>query len=219
MINTWEKYDREQLRSTELQQRIKQLADWEEKLIEKVRPTLDESDSPRKFQTGYETSREQKQLAEELAVLQKEPIDDEELQKKWERFPEIQKMTEESTELLAKHRPEEAMPKQQAGLDFLRSLLKQEQNQNQQQDQEQNGQEQQDQVQKQQPQDNGEQESDNDRPQSAQQEWESEQREESPEERAERQIMQVRRKEQAEKERREQIKILLMQVEPVEKNW
>ena len=218
MMNAWEEYDWEQLRQAELQQRIQQLADWEEKLMEKIRPTLEEPDSPRKFQTEYETSRKQKQLAEELAILQKEPIDDEELRGKWERFPEIQKMAEESAELLAKHRTEEALPKQQEVLDYLRSLLKQEPNQEQ-QDQEQNEQEQQNQDQDQQPQDNEEQESDQNQPQSSPQEGESEQREESPEEKAERQLMQVRRKEQAAKELREQLKTFLMQVEPVKKNW
>ena len=219
MTNAWEKYDREQLRHDELQQRIRQLADWEEKLAEKIRPMLEEPNSPRKFQTGYEANREQKQLAEELAILQKEPVDDEELKEKWKRFPEIQKTAAESAELLAKHRLTEALPKQQQVLDFLRSLLKQEQNQDQ-QDQEQNEQDQQDQDREQQPQqDNDEQESDQNQTQSAPQEEESTQREETSEERTERLLMLVRRKEQAVKELREQIKTFLMQAESVEKDW
>ena len=218
MTNVWEEYDRKQLRQAELQQRIRQLADWEAKLTEKVRPTLEAPNSPQKFQTEYETSREQRRLAEELAILQKEPVDDEELQEKWQRFPEIQKMADESAKLLEKHQTAEALPKQQQVLDYLRSLLKPEQNQDQ-QDQEQSEQEQQNQDQEPQPQENGEQESDRDQQQSAPQEGESDQREESPVEKAERQLMQVRRKEQAAKELREQLKTFLMQAEPVEKNW
>ena len=232
MANTWEKYDREQLRNAELQQRIQQLADWEEKLMEKVRPTLEEPDSPRKFQTEYETSREQKQLAEELAVLQKEPVDDEELREKWERFPEIQKTAEESAELLAKHHTEEALTKQQEVLDYLRSLLKQEQNQqNQEQDQEnqeQNNQDQQQQNQQSQPEepkdnkDNMRQrEQEVNQPQASEQTQEesAQKKNEDAKEKAERMLMQVRRKEQAAEKRREQLRALQMQAEPVEKDW
>jgi hypothetical protein len=225
MTNVWEEFDREQQRNAELQQRIKWLADWEEKLTEKTRPLLEEPNSPRKFQSEYESSREQQRLAEELTRLQEIPIEDEELQEKWESLPEIQKVASESAELLATHRSEEALPKQQQVLDYLRSLLKPEESQDQ-QNQEQNDQDQQDQEQ---PQDdesqseedskeNKEQESDKNQPQEPRQEGATQQ-EESPEEKAERQLMQVRRKEQAAKELREQIKALLMQMETVEKDW
>jgi len=237
MTNAWEEYDREQQRNAELQQRIQWLADWEKKLTEKTHPLLEEPNSPRKFQTEYEASREQKHFSEELTHLQEIPVVDEEFQEKWEHLPEIQKIADEAAELLANHRSEEALPKQQQVLDYLRSLLKQEHSQDQ-QNQEQDAQEQQDQNQseKQQsqpdeePQENGEQEkeqdgeqeSDRNQPQDARQEGQREgamQKEESPEERAERLLMQVRRKEQAAKELREQIKALLMQLEPVEKDW
>ena len=227
MTNAWEQYDREQQRNAELQQRIQGLADWEEKLTEKMRPLLDEPDSPRKFQAGYESGREQKQFAEELTWLQKSPVEDDELKEKWKHLPEIQKIADEAAGLLATHRPEEALPKLQQVLDYLRSLLKQEQSQDQQnQDQEQNNQKQQDQdqQQKQQPQpkeeskDKGEQEPEKNQPQETRQEGTTHQ-EESPEEKAERLLMQVRRKEQAAKELREQIKALLMQTGPVEKDW
>jgi len=236
MTTAWEKYDREQQRNAELQRRIQGLADWENKLTEKVRPLLEEPDSPRKFQTGYESSREQKQFAEELTWLQEVPVEDEELTTKWDRLPEIQKIADEAAELLAKHRLEEALPKLQQVLDYLRSLLKQEQSQDQQnqdqqnQDQKHNDQEKQNQEQQQaqqqaqQPQpneeskDNKEQEQENNQPQEARQEGAGH-KEESPVEKAERLLMQVRRKEQAAKELREQIKTLLMQTGPVEKDW
>jgi hypothetical protein len=227
MTNTWEEYDREQQRNAELQKRIQWLADWEEKLTEKTRPLLEEPNSPRKFQTEYESSREQKQLADELTRLQEIPVDDEELKEKWEHLPEIQKIADEAAELLAKHRSEEALPKQQQVLDYLRSLLKQEQSQDQ-QNQEQNDQEQQDQEQSEQlsqpneeKQDEG-QGSEMNQPQDTQQDGRQKgamQKEESPEEKADRLLMQVRRKEQAAKELREQIKALLMQMETVEKDW
>ena len=230
MTNAWEEYDRKQQRNAELQQRLQWLADWEQKLTEKTHPLLEEPNSPRKFQTEYESSREQKLLAEELTRLQEVPIEDEELKEKWEHLPEIQKIADEAAELLAQHRSEEALPKQQQVLDYLRSLLKQEQSQDQQdQDQEQQDQEQQDQEQSEQepqqneePQESGEQEkeqeSEGNQPQESRQEGEMQQGE-SPEERAERLLMQVRRKEQAAKKLRDQIKALLMQMETVEKDW
>jgi hypothetical protein len=226
MTNAWEQYDREQLRNTELQQRIRHLADWEEKLAGKVCPLLEEQNSPRKCQAAYEAGKEQKRLADELAILQKTPISDDELKEKWERLPEIQKIADEAGRLLIKHRTAEALPQQQQVLDYLRSLLKQEPNQNQ-QNQEQNEQESQDQNQQSQqqessaneePKESGQQESEMNQPQAGQQK-ETAPKEESPEEKAERLLMQVRRKEQAAKERREQFRALLMQAEPVEKNW
>ena len=232
MTNIWEEYDREQRRNAELQERIRTLADWEEKLAERIRPLLDEPNSPRKFQTGYETGREQKKLAEELAQLQNIPITDEELAEKWKHLPEIQKMANEAAELLTKHQTEEALPKQEQVLEYLRSLLPQEENQQNQQNQEQN-QEQNEQDQNQQSQQNQndqnqqeqqpqngqqgqqDQQSQSDEPQTS----ESEQHTESPEERAERMLIQVRRKEQATKELGEQLRALLTREEAVEKDW
>ena len=245
MNNVWETYDREQLRKAELQQRIKGLADWEEKLTEKVRPMAEEPNSPRKFQTGYEAGREQKQLAEELFMLQETPLeeipaDDDEFVEKWMRLPEIRQLADETAELLSRSRMEEALPKQQQVLDYLRTLFKQKQNQQDQQNQEQDNQEQdnqeqlgeqnqeqeQEQEQQSQPNEskddkenkNGEQEQGLNQPQSTQQE-EAAQKEEDAKEKAERQLMQVRRKEQAAEKRREQLRILQMQAEPVEKDW
>ena len=144
MTNVWDEYDREQLRNAELQERIRWLADWEEKLTERVRPLLEEPNSPRKFQSGFEVGREQKLLAEELARLQEIPIYDEELAEKWASLPEIQKIANEAAELLTNHQTEEALPKQEQVLDYLRTLLRLEespqnqQNQEQDQNQEQN---------------------------------------------------------------------------------
>ena len=234
MTNAWEEYDREQQRNAELPQRIHWLADWEEKLSEKTRQMLEEPDSPRKFQTNYESSREQKQLAEELTLLQDVPMDDEGLKEEWNRLPEIQKMADEAAELLTNHRAEEAMQKQQQVLDYLRSLLKQNQNQDQdQQNQDQQNQEQQEQQSQSNDDpstnedngddgDKGEQNSkmnESDGLPPAEIQKESTQGEESSEERAERFLMQVRRKEQAAKELREQLRTLMMQTEPVEKDW
>ena len=233
ITNVWEEYDREQRRNAELQQRIQWLTDWEEKLTETVRPITEEPDSPRKFQTGYETGGEQKQLAEELAMLQKIQVNDEELEEKWKYLPEIQKIASEAAELLSRNRTEEALPKQQRVVDYLRTLLKKEQNQQDQQNQEQNNQEQQeqqnqdqqqqDQNQQSQPnesKDKGEQKQEMNQPQSAQQENEAAQkRDEDAKEKAERLLLQVRRKEQAAEKRRELLKAQQMQAEPVEKDW
>jgi hypothetical protein len=221
MANIWEEHDREQLRNSELQQRIRLLADWEEKLIEKVQPMLEEPNSPRKFQAGYESGREQKKFAEELTMLPDMP-DDEELIEKWVHLPEIQRIAEEAAGLLVNHRPIEALPKQQQVLDYLRSLLKQEDNQ-QDQDQEQNDQEQQEQEQEQ-GQDQQSQQQDQ-QPQSSEQQESAgaQQREEVPQEtpmeRAERLLMQVRRKEQTAEQQRELFRVLQMQAEAVEKDW
>jgi hypothetical protein len=214
ITNVWEEYDREQRRNSELQQRIRWLADWEEKLADKVRPIVEESNSPRKFQTEYETSREQKLLANELTKLQDIPVGDEDLREKWAYLPDIQKIADESAELLANHRSDGALPKQQQVLDYLRSLLKQEQNQqNQDQDQNEQEQEQQSQQQNQQQQPNdGSRENDEQKSATGQQQ-------EDPMERVERLLRQAQRKEQAAEQRREQIKALLMQAEPVEKDW
>ena len=231
MINIWEEYDREQLRNAELQQRIQRLADWEEKLTEKVRPAAEVPDSPRKYQVGYEAGREQKNLTEELAMLQQVPMNDEELQEKWAHLPEIQKIADEAAEHLSWHRIEEALPKQQLVLDYLRSLLKQEphqqdqEQQNQeQQNQEQNNQEQQEQNQQQQQnqqqKEEGEQESAMNQSSSGQREEQTaQQKEEDATEKAERLLMQVRRKEQAAEKLRELLKAWRMQAEPVEKDW
>ena len=225
MTNVWEEYDREQRRNAELQERIRWLADWEEELTERVRPLLEEPNSPRQFQASFEAGREQRQLAEELTRLQDIPIYDEELAEQWARLPEIQNIANEAAELLTRHRTEEALPMQEQVLDYLRSLLPQEespqeesppdqQSQDQEQnqdDQEQNGQE----PEQNQQQQDGEQESQNNESQTS----ESEQHVESPEERAERLLMQVRRKEQAAQEVRDQIRALLRQSEPVDRDW
>jgi cobalamin biosynthesis protein CobT len=251
MNHVWEEYDREQLRSAELQQRVQWLANWEEQLMEKVRPVADEPNSPRKFQTAYEASRKQKQLAEELAMLQETPLqaiptDDEEFVERWLRLPEIQNLADEAAELLSRNQMTEALPKQEQVLDYLRTLFKKEQDQQnqdqqdqqEQQDQdqdnqEQNNQGQQDQDQQQQNQDqqdqdqqaspddsqeNGEQEQEMNQSPSTQQES-AQAEEESAQERAERMLLQVRRKEQAAEQRREQLRALQMQAEPVEKDW
>jgi len=236
ITHEWEEYDREQLRNAELQQRIQWLANWEEKLTEKVRPMTEESDSPRKFQAGYETSKEQTLLAEELAILQQMLVSDDELKEKWMHLPEIQKIADDAAKLLSQNQMAEALPKQQQVLDYLRTLLQQEQDQqnqqNQDQNQEQNSQEQEqqqnqeqseDQQQNQQSQPNEpkeEQERAMNQPQSNQQEEASAQKkEEDAKEKAERLLMQVRRKEQAAEKRREVLRTLQMQAEPVEKDW
>ena len=230
MTGVWEKYDREQRRNAEWQERIRQLANWEEKLTEKVRPLLEEPNSPRKFQTGYETGKEQHRLAEELERLQEIPIDDEELADQWRQLPEIQKIANEAAKLLTQHRTDEALPKQKQVLDYLRTLLKKEENPQNQQNQEQNQKEEQNEQgqQKEQNQqqqqrddeseDDGEQETEMNQPQSTPQDGGTVQ-EESPEEWAERLLMQVRRKEQAAKEARNQRLLLRSQPEPVEKDW
>ena len=245
-INDWEEHDREQLRNAELQQRIQWLANWEEKLLETIRPITEEPDSPLQFQTGYEMSREQKQLAEELAMLQTLPVNDEELQEKWKHLPEIQKIADDAAELLSKNRMEEALSNQQQVHEYLRSLLKQEQkqdnqeqddkqdqeqeqeqNQDQDQDQQQNQNQQQQENQDQQSQpnesddnqdNNGDQEQKMNPPPSTRQE-EAAQKEEDAKERAERLLMQVRRKEQAAEKRREQLRTQQLQAVPVEKDW
>ena len=253
MTNVWEEYDREQLRSAELQRRVQWLADWEEKLMEEVRPMADEPNSPRKFQTGYEMSREQRRLAEELAMLQETPLHeaplgDEEFLEKWQRLPEIQNLANDAAKLLSQNRMTEALPKKEQVLDYLRTLLKQEQNQqdqqnqdqdNQEQNQDQNDQEQRNQEQQQQDQNQDQQQQQQDQqspPNDSQKKGEQEQelnqstpqevteqeaqgKEERAKERAERLLLQVRRKEQAAEKRREQLREWQLQAEPVEKDW
>ena len=263
MANVWEEYDREQRRNTELQERIRWLVDWEEHLMGKVRPLLEEPNSPRRFQASFEAGREQRLLTEELARLSEIPINDNELAEQWGRLPEIQDLSKKAAELLTNHRAEDALPKQEQVLEYLRSLLPQEespqegspqdqqnqdqeqeqnQNQNQEQEQEQDqgqnqdqqdqneqdqneqGQEQQQDQQNQQSQQEGEQQEPmsqpQDQPQNQPQSTGQEAvQEESPEERAERLLMQVRRKEQAARELRDQLRALLMQSEPVERDW
>ena len=227
MTNVWEEYDREQRRNAELQERIRTLADWEEKLAEKTRPLLNEPNSPRKFQTGFEAGKEQKKFAEELTRLQEIPVTDEELAEKWKQLPEMQKIANEVAELLTNHRTEEALPKQEQVIEYLRSLLPQEEDQQDQQNQEQN----QDQNEQEQEQDQQQQEQNGqDQREQEQQQYQqsqpnesqtsaSEQHAESPEERAERMLTQVRRKEQAAKELRDQLRALLMQTGLVDKDW
>ena len=220
MTNVWEEYDREQLRNNELQQRIRTLADNEEKLAERVRPLLDDPHSPQKFQVGYESGKDQKKLAKELAMLHDTPVNDEELKEQWKQLPEMQKIADEAAGLLANHRLTEALPKQQQVLDYLRSLLKPEQNQ---QNQDQNKDKEQNKDQDQNKQEQNQEQSSprqDQQPQSSEQEPAAvQQNEKDAKERAERLLMQVRRKEQAAEQRREIFKVLQMQAETVEKDW
>jgi hypothetical protein len=222
MTNAWEEYDREQQRKNELMQQVQWLADWENKLIEKVRPLLEESNSPKKFQVGYESARDHNKLTEELTRLEDIPVNDDELKEKWKHLPEIKKTAEEATELLEKHRLDEALPKQQQVLDYLRSLLMKDQNQDQQKQEQECDQDQQNQDQQEQSQ-NSDASKDGDQKEEQTSDRSQQdgaiQNDETSEEKAERQLIQVRRKEQAAKEMREQIRALQLQAGQVEKDW
>ncbi|MDR0521361.1 MAG: hypothetical protein LBH00_05860 [Planctomycetaceae bacterium] len=237
MTADWSAFDREQNRKKELQQQIQNLADWEEQLSEKIDRAKDEADSPRKSQNCYETGKEQKVLAEELALLQKMPPDNTEMQEQWKRLPAVAQTAEEAAALLAGHQPEQALTKQREVLDYLRSLIKPQQNQQnntdqqQNQDQKQQDQDQKPQDQQQQPQDQKPQKNEpqndhqaNENRTKPEQEKEQkqmaeDQHKETAEEKAERLLKLVRRKQQQADKRREEMRAALMQNEPVNKDW
>ena len=147
--------------------------------------------------------------------------------------PEIETLTADAARLLREKEPEAALPKQEQALELLREILKPlQQEQPQQQDKD----EKQDQEQKQSGQDsedrqdrNGEQEQNQSEPkednQPSPEEKKSDGKEQTPQEKkeelekAERTLRQVKRLQQAAEERREKVRALLMQLEPVEKDW
>ncbi len=156
--------------------------------------------------------------------------------------PKIAELAEDAADLLSRNAPEVALPHQQRALELIREILRQEQQQNQDQqnqdqqnrqdqqtqDQNQEGQQgEQDQQQKNEQ--NGEEEQQQEQRQTEQQQAESRQSEAEAKEsdvkdtedkqRAEQLLRQVKRRQQEATDRRERIRAMLRQMEPVEKDW
>ncbi|MDR2757425.1 MAG: hypothetical protein LBC20_17160 [Planctomycetaceae bacterium] len=68
----WDSFDRSQKRSDDITKRLQWFEDWEGTINNAIRQTNEIPDSPKKFQTFYETAREQNKLTEEISVLQNE---------------------------------------------------------------------------------------------------------------------------------------------------
>lgn len=152
--------------------------------------------------------------------------------------PEIAELAENAATLLQEGRGADALPDQRRALELLREILRQEQQDPQQQQDQQQDQQQQDQQnqsgQEQEPQ-NGQEQNDGQQgqgdqdPQPKQGEDEQEQdgepenaetREKEREvQRAEQLLRQVKRRQQEATERRERVRLLLRQMEPVDKDW
>jgi hypothetical protein len=66
----WDSFDRSQKRSGDITKRLQWFEDWERTINNSIRQTNEIPDSPKKFQTFYETAREQNKLTEEISVLQ-----------------------------------------------------------------------------------------------------------------------------------------------------
>jgi len=143
--------------------------------------------------------------------------------------PEIESLAAEASGLLREKNPEAALPKQERALELLREILKHlQQNQDQNQDKEQD--ENKDQKKEQNPneQDSKNQQGQNDeqnQSETKEEEKKSDGKEQMPQEKkeelekAERMLRQVKRWQQSADERREKVRSLLMQLEPVDKDW
>ncbi|MDR1269043.1 MAG: hypothetical protein LBK82_05930, partial [Planctomycetaceae bacterium] len=71
----WESVDRSQKRSDDIAKRLQWFEDWEGTINNSIRQTNETPDSPKKFQTLYETAREQNKLTEEISVLQNDLVE------------------------------------------------------------------------------------------------------------------------------------------------
>ncbi|MDR1141959.1 MAG: hypothetical protein LBL62_09725 [Planctomycetaceae bacterium] len=71
----WESVDRSQKRSDDIAKRLQWFEDWEGTINNSIRQTNEIPDSPKKFQTLYETAREQNKLTEEISVLQNDLLE------------------------------------------------------------------------------------------------------------------------------------------------
>jgi hypothetical protein len=68
----WDSVDRSKKRSDNIAQRLQWFEDWEGTINNSIRQTNEIPDSPKKFQTLYETAREQNKLTDEISVLRNE---------------------------------------------------------------------------------------------------------------------------------------------------
>jgi hypothetical protein len=68
----WDSVDRSKKRSDNIAQRLQWFEDWEGTINNTIRQTNEIPDSPKKFQTLYETAREQNKLIDEISVLRNE---------------------------------------------------------------------------------------------------------------------------------------------------
>ena len=154
---------------------------------------------------------------------------------------EIESSAAAAAEFLREKSPEAALPQQERALELLREIMKHlQQNQDQQQNQEQDGEQQQDQDKKQdQDQNRNEQGSKDQQNQNAGQDQNEKKEENQPStkeklpagkeqmpqekqeelEKAQRMLRQVKRWQQSADERREKVRALLMQMDPIDKDW
>jgi hypothetical protein len=70
----WESFDRSQKRTDDIAKRLQWLEDWEKNVQKSIHQTNETPDSPKKFQTFYETSQKQNQFTEELIALQNDVV-------------------------------------------------------------------------------------------------------------------------------------------------
>jgi hypothetical protein len=68
----WDSVDRSKKRSDDIAQRLQWFEDWEGTINNTIRQINEIPDSPKKFQTLYETARNQNKLTDEISVLRNE---------------------------------------------------------------------------------------------------------------------------------------------------
>jgi hypothetical protein len=232
-----EEAERVQNRSAELQKRIQTLANEQDTLASGSQSLTDEPVSPKLFQQNYESAKRQNRLAEELTYLSQVPLDaadahSEDWKAAFRQLPETQKTAESAAQDLTGGNIKEALAKQIQIRDLLHRLLEKQDNPKQeQQNQEQKNQDKSNQNQEKQNQEKESegktqtQQNQQEKPQHEQQDnqeaaaTEAKEKADGEKERAERMLMQVRRKEQEADKRREQLKLLRQQADPVEKDW
>ncbi len=204
------------------------VAVWMPLMLDKAKQESPPSDTPEAKQ-----QTENLQKAKELAI---------------QYGPEIESLAADAVKFLREKNPENALPKQNRALELLREIFKplqQDQEQKQKQDQKQDEEKKQDQEQKQdeekkqdqnQQQDEKDSKEQQERPEQKENEASEQNRDSSGEkkadekeltpqekkeefEKAQRMLRQAKRRQQEADEKREKVRALLMQLEPVEKDW
>jgi hypothetical protein len=235
----WDEADRRKQRQGELFERLKGLGEHQESIRKETEQAASEPASPKTFQTCYENTKGQGNLSEEFGLLKdtlhkmpQQPATpngadaEKALETAKKNLPLIQTLTEEAAKELSANQPTNALAKQDKALELLQEILKQQeqnqdkQQQNQDEQQKQNGQEEKEKQDKEEQEQQDEKETQEQKKQKPEKQEEKESADEKQEkEKAERMLRQVRRKQQEANERREKVKALLMELEPVEKDW
>ena len=186
---------------------------WEQSFVAVRMPLM--LDKAKQDTPTTEDSDENLQKAKELAI---------------QYGPEIESLAAAAAGLLREKNPEAAQPKQERALELLREILKHlQQNQDQEQDEKQDQDKGQKKDQDQNEQDSDDRQGQNDEKEQNQSETKEEEKSDGKEqppqekkeelEKAERMLRQVKRWQQSADERREKVRALLMQLEPVDKDW